>query len=264
MTKEEKQEYNKTYRHSYKGHVKTIYKHQIRNCISRKHPLPTYTEQELYDWYIAKEEHLTLHEAWKNSNYHIQLTPSVDRLDNSLSYTLENIELVTWSENKARAYKQLRTGVLLNPTLFNNGHRAIVKYSLDGVRLCEYFSIAEACRATGIDHRGISDACKGKRVVFHGFRWAYLDEEDLLIAKLTPEFVAKTTKRYLAALGISVTIHTDKEQLEFSTVKSAADYYKVSEHVFMLWANNLATPRSTNKPTDILKITLKAKSATNQ
>lgn len=64
----------------------------------RGHPMPNFTRKEFVDWlwssglgdyhadYVASE-----FDKWKK--------PSVDRLDNSKPYTLDNIRLVTWKDN---------------------------------------------------------------------------------------------------------------------------------------------------------------------
>jgi len=52
--------------------------------------------QSLYD------QHMALYPAWVASGYALSLSPSVDRIDNDLGYHIDNMRIVTQSENVAR------------------------------------------------------------------------------------------------------------------------------------------------------------------
>jgi hypothetical protein len=55
-----------------------------------------------YNWSKDNTIFLKLFEEWEKSNYKRKLTPSVDRIDSSKGYFLENMEWVTHSENSRR------------------------------------------------------------------------------------------------------------------------------------------------------------------
>lgn len=58
--------------------------------------------ETFYDWAKNSQDFWTLYQAWTDSNYTRKLTPSVDRIDASRGYELDNMEWVTHSENSRR------------------------------------------------------------------------------------------------------------------------------------------------------------------
>ena len=248
-------EYNAKYKQSLKGHVKYIYSHQVRNCKQRNHPMPEYTEQELYQWYVSNPTHLSLHETWVQSNCDKELTPSVDRLDNSKTYSIKNIELVTWKENKQRAYKAIRENTLPNSGLLNDGHSPIVQYTLTGQKVKEYISINECSRETGINHRGISEVCRKLRNTYKGYFWAYLKDEAALTAKFTTSFLTTAQKSYKSSIGFLVKIITTNNEEKILTVKEASSLLGISAHKVRQLAKNIPSNR-TFLPESVSKIEL--------
>lgn len=248
--------YNTEYAKSHRGLVKRIYKHQIRNCLSRGHELPTYTEEELYNWYTNNSIHLKLHEQWLASNCDKNLTPSCDRLDNSKSYSLDNIELVTWQENKNRAYQAVKDNTLSNSGLLNNGHTPIVQYDFEGNRINEFISINECSRITGIDHRGISDACRKIRKTYKGYLWCYLQDESEFKNKLTPEFLKTTKKSYESSIGYLVKITYSDNSTKVLTIKVVSELLQISTHNIRQLAKGNTSNRTPKLPDNISYITL--------
>lgn len=61
------------------------------------------SKEDFYEWSRNSEEFALLFNNWKDSNYKRTLTPSVDRVDSSKGYTLDNMEWVIFSENCRRA-----------------------------------------------------------------------------------------------------------------------------------------------------------------
>jgi len=58
--------------------------------------------KEFYEWAFASKEFWRLYTEWVKNEYNRKLTPTVDRLDSSKGYFLENMEWVTHSENSRR------------------------------------------------------------------------------------------------------------------------------------------------------------------
>jgi hypothetical protein len=54
---------------------------------------------DFYAWADSSLEFKKLFAEWELSNYTRTLTPSVDRIDSDLGYSLENMRWVTFSEN---------------------------------------------------------------------------------------------------------------------------------------------------------------------
>ncbi len=58
--------------------------------------------EEFYEWAIASEAFHLLYDQWEASGFDRKLAPSVDRIDSSIGYVIENMEWVTHSENSRR------------------------------------------------------------------------------------------------------------------------------------------------------------------
>lgn len=59
-------------------------------------------KEEFYNWAKNNSKFWDLFEQYKASNYDRKLAPSVDRVNSSIGYIIENMEWVTHSENSRR------------------------------------------------------------------------------------------------------------------------------------------------------------------
>lgn len=158
---------NTNYCRTKDGLITRIYSHQKLKSIKRKYPLPRYTKKELKEWLFSKKLFHSLFKEWEFSNYDINLTPSVDRIDDYKTYMLKNIQLMTWKENNTKAHRDRKSG---NNSKINI---SVVQYSLCGKFISNHHSIADARRITGAGH--IQECCAGIGRVKSsgGFIWKY-------------------------------------------------------------------------------------------
>lgn len=84
------------------------------------------TKDEFFEL-IKKSDFDLIYENWKNNNYEHKLSPSVDRINNKLGYTLENIQIITKSENSTKGnienpIRKLKEGIEANknPIILKN------------------------------------------------------------------------------------------------------------------------------------------------
>ena len=84
--------------------ARVIYGVQKRSSILRGHPLPDYDALWLTEWLMSRDNFKDMHTKWIESNMKSDLKPSVDRINPLKPYTKDNIQLVTWGENKKKAY----------------------------------------------------------------------------------------------------------------------------------------------------------------
>lgn len=198
--------YNNEYTKTIPGLCKKIYHHQIRNCKQRNHDLPAYTCSEL-ESLLKQEPAYLIYLDWIKSNYNPELIPSVDRLNNSKSYTLDNIEIVTWKVNKERARAAIRKQELYASTLLNGGHRKVSCFDKDGSLVNDFISLAEASRATGYTHQQISRACSTKYTYLEKYFWCYTDDKEEKASLFNNEEAEKQIRASCLSSGMPIVIY---------------------------------------------------------
>ena len=155
--KEETTVYNKDYYRTKKGLISQRYQRQKKSSRKRGHETPRYTRDELLEYCLNSKEFTKLYNRWVSSDFITELTPSIDRLDNSKGYSFENIQIVTWRQNNLNSHK---TNMV-----------SVYQYDLNGVLLMKHKSINEASDYVGCDGSSISRCCNGVRKTAGGYRW---------------------------------------------------------------------------------------------
>lgn len=155
------------YIRSISGLISKIYGGQKGNSKKRNHLMPNYTKKQLEVW-LYKNNFLILYKNWVESKYKKDLIPSVDRKNDYLPYTLENIQLMTWEENNSKAKLERKQGIN------NKCSIEVAKFDKKGTYIKTYKSIALATKDVGLkSYTNIADCCKGKRKSAGGFIWQY-------------------------------------------------------------------------------------------
>ena len=165
MTKAQR---SKLTRRTKRGSIVGIINKQRKSSKTRGHPEPAYTNQELIDWCMNQDVFHVLHAAWIESDYDIWLKPSIDRLEDNLGYTFDNIKIVTWKENNDKSHRDTRSGKLRNQL------KPIAQYSLDGTHIADHISASEAARTIKFYQANISKACNKQAKTAGGFLWKYI------------------------------------------------------------------------------------------
>ena len=155
----EKQNYIK-YQRTRSGLITRMYARQKSSSKTRGHPAPAYSKEWLMEWLIGNPILEKLFKEWEISGYDKRKTPSVDRIDNTISYTASNIRIVTWEENNVKGGNEFK-------------NKAVLQYTKDGEFVSEYISVAKADKITGISHCHISSVCTGKRKTAGGYVWRH-------------------------------------------------------------------------------------------
>ena len=155
------------YNRTKKGLVSQIYGHQKKHSKIREHGQPKYTKVELQEWLFTQTNFDELYEAWINSGYLKNLIPSVDRLDDYKGYSLTNIQLTTWEENKKRGHEDRKNGVN------NKNSKTVLQYTKEEVFISEYYSAHQAGRETSIHITSIAACARGVIKSAGGYIWKY-------------------------------------------------------------------------------------------
>lgn len=158
----------KGYGHSKDGLIANIYGRQRHASKHRNHSPPNYNQEELKLWIFEQINFEDLYQAWVESGFNKNLTPSCDRLDDYKPYTLDNIRLVTWIVNNRRSHSDMKNGI-------NNKHsKAVLQLTRDGAIIAEHHSASHASRVTGTNQSCISFCCNGKHLTAGGFVWRFI------------------------------------------------------------------------------------------
>lgn len=169
MTKVEK---TKAYNKTRKGLARRLYNHQIERCKTRGHSAPTYTKYEFEIWLYDQPNFEELFCIWQNSGYLKHLKPSVDRLDDYSSYSLENIQLTIWEKNNLKARQDTKTGKLYKATTCVSQHKK------DGSLVLCYPSVTIAASKTNSNSKAIFENLSGRSRTSNGFIWRRMSTED--------------------------------------------------------------------------------------
>lgn len=127
--------FTKKYEKTKKGFLMRLYRNmqsrivgvqkQKHHLYSGKYLLP---REKFYEWALSNQAFNDLFETWEKSSYCRKLTPSVDRINSTLGYEVENMEWVTHSENSRRGAVSLQR--LTRNYRKNLGHGKISKTKL--------------------------------------------------------------------------------------------------------------------------------------
>jgi len=120
-----------------------IYNSQIEHSITRGMAAPDYTLDQLKHWVDQQPHAHSLWSVYVTCNYDRWAKPSVDRIDNTLPYTLSNIRLTTWKDNHQLGADAKKAGTL------NANQKAVASYSKQGQLCGEFISVNEALRQLG-------------------------------------------------------------------------------------------------------------------
>ena len=139
------------------GLINRMYWQQVQRSKDRGHKPPSYTLESFKIYCLTNDGYHNLFKDWKKSDFNFKLIPSFDRLDNSIGYSFDNIELVTWKENNKRATDEIR--------------KEVYQYTLDGLFIKKHKSIQHAADYAGCDRSSISRCRDGIRKTAGGYRW---------------------------------------------------------------------------------------------
>lgn len=150
--------------------IHTHYRQRIESKI-RGHNPPEYTRHELEQWFRDNKDWDRLYKQWVDSGFSRWYSVSVDRIDDYKTYSFDNIQLMSWKENKEKSCRDTKYGI---NTKRSDTIRQYDKYTNEFIG--EYFSQAEAGRRTGIEQTAISRAVNGKSMSAGGFTWVRIKE----------------------------------------------------------------------------------------
>lgn len=196
-----------------RGVIRKIYSRQRQSCRDRLHDLPTYTRRELEAWVSAQPLFFSLYREWVKSGFKKDLAPSIDRKNDYESYTFDNIQIMSWEENRIKSYTCEKT--LRNREKQGVSRKTTFQFSLDGVLIEEFLSTQQACKATGVSARNIASCCRRELLSAGGFLWSYTNESPCLTSKQMTK-VKNTIVKQVANFKDGVLVSTFKSSSDAS------------------------------------------------
>ena len=160
------------YKRSADGLIASIYGGQRNRSKKKNYPMPEYTMQELKKWAFDQKLFYLLYNNWTKSNFNKNLTPSIDRKDDLKPYIFDNIQLMTWKENKDKGDKSHKKGIFVAGWR-NKKVRQLTK---DNIFVKEYVSVNEAARKVKVSASKISACCLNKQKTSAGFIWEFVKQ----------------------------------------------------------------------------------------
>jgi len=154
----------KEYNRTKVGLLKRIYRDQVRPPRRKR---PKYTKRAFVEDVLAIPLFHTLHASWIAGEYTSELAPSLTKIDNSLPYTKDNIQVMTWKEHKAKKYRDRLEGN-------DNQCRSVAQLTLECSYIREFKSIASAAREIGCLSSGIHNVCTDRSNSIGGYKWAFI------------------------------------------------------------------------------------------
>jgi len=142
-----------------------IYQHQKARSKKYGYEL-SYSLKEL-QFYLTNKKFQELFKNWVEGGYMYYDKPSVDRINANRGYTLDNIQIMSWKENRRKGDKEVA----------RKKWKPIIMCDMDGTHLKKYVSIKSAVEDTGYNQGLISMVLKGHRNHTGGFKFIYQNPE---------------------------------------------------------------------------------------
>lgn len=151
------------FRRTPKGVLTNLYsKMKYRNIKKGFGELP-FTLQELHKNFLNDKKYIELFNQWEISGYKTSLKPSFDRINPNIGYSMQNITIKSWQDNRKKADWE-KSFIYTTP---------VIMYDKNGQIIREFGSTKEASLITGIRQSGITSCCQGRYKTTGGYIFKY-------------------------------------------------------------------------------------------
>lgn len=147
----------KRFTRSEEGLVNQMYS-GMRARTKRKGLPPLNFTKEEFLAFLNTTDIADLYDSWVNSNFCKDLKPSVDRKNDYLGYSLDNIQITTTKENITSYYYDAKSGKNTKTA------KGVYQYSLEGVLIKYHHSLASAARELNTSATNIRLAAKHTKI----------------------------------------------------------------------------------------------------
>lgn len=214
-------------------YIKSMYNNQKSSARGRNMPIPDYTLEEFKE-FLFKNDFEELYDRYLQQGRNKDIAPSVDRIDPRISYTMNNIQLMTWKENHIKMGKE--------DVLLLGKNVKVIHYDKQGSTKI-YMGAFEASERLGISSGYIHNSCNYiLRNYPNGIFRYYKPKEDKrkeLSAKLVQLLKAKKTpdgnKGWCSPLQKEHLEILRKKHLEETLKRELEQGYSTKERLYRIW-----------------------------
>lgn len=153
-----------TYRKTPKGVLTNIYSKQLERSRIKGFPMPAYSLQWLHDTFLNDTKFKRLYAEWVKSGFNKWKKPSIDRINRLKPYTKDNIQLLTWAENREKENNERKS---------RKGKIILYK---DGIEVARFLSQKQMVKKTGLSQGLVSAVLNGRRNHHKGYTFKYQSE----------------------------------------------------------------------------------------
>lgn len=164
-----------TVKQTLKGYITQAFSSVRYKSKRRGEEYPNFTKDEFVLWMHENNVHLKWIE-YVDSDYNIDKKPSVDRIDDYNPYTFDNMQLITWKENRLKGVNGKKHHLACS----NKQNMKRVKIvDIFGETLQEFDSIKDCAEYLGVHKVSVSRVLCGRRKTIKGFKIFAITGEEL-------------------------------------------------------------------------------------
>lgn len=150
------------YRKTKKGILTNIYQHIKHRSFKYNYELNINLSQ-LHNMFLNDNKFDDIYNKWVKNGFKYYDKPSIDRINPYKGYDINNIQIMTWGENRKKG--DIECAI--------KKHKPIIMYDFDKTEIKRFNSIKEAVVFTGLNQSLIVMVCQGKRTHTGGFVFKY-------------------------------------------------------------------------------------------
>lgn len=134
-----------------------------------------FTLKEFQEKYLNDSCYIGLHKRWSESGHNKQLKPSLDRVDCRGHYSWDNVEMMTWTENREKQ----------SSVDGKRGRKPAVLQIYNGEIVRRFESQLQAIKELGLHQGNLSSVLNGRRKFIGGYTYIY--ENNNLLQKINED-----------------------------------------------------------------------------
>lgn len=150
------------YRRSKKGVLTNIFQHMKARSKKYGYKLGI-TLEYLHDRFLTDIKFNSIYNRWKRNGYKYYDKPSIDRKDAFGGYTKDNIQVMTWRQNRTKGDVEVAM----------KKWKAINCFDLQGNQVAQFQSIKDAVEKLGLHQGLVSAVLLGDRTHTAGYKFEY-------------------------------------------------------------------------------------------